>query len=381
MIKQIGLKIALGLMFLQFTIPLYSQLLPTGVVKGKIIDEENGEGLPFANVFIELEFGEKIGTTTDLEGAYEFKAQVGEHNLQVSYLGYDNHSKTIKVNQGETNEVDFVMTSLQKAPPWGFSAPYPEIGGFWKPVYYEKEGKTIDQSARKDKSGIYLSFSDSKSPGLFGWNDGCNGCGNLYFRHLENGVIELQKEGLVSCTLIGCNTNREMILFIHEMKGKKTKTTISNGGQTLELQLENEKFVFRKIHDNASPEFSTKLFGTWKPVKGKLDGKKIKRFSEEAVVDFDWRKDVPSKMGAIQYKDGGPCGSEGMNLTYRYLDEDFISFQYYHRKTKPKKCQKKFVVGEIFSRLSTYGCQIKFNKSEQVLSFEYDNNLLVLKRM
>lgn len=57
-----------------------------GILKGLVTDAINNEPIPFANVLI-LE--QSIGTTTDLDGYYEFNnLKPGIYDVQVSFLGY-----------------------------------------------------------------------------------------------------------------------------------------------------------------------------------------------------------------------------------------------------------------------------------------------------
>ncbi len=57
-----------------------------GTLQGVVLDKEtNNEPLPFANVFIK---GSQSGTTTDLDGAFLFKADPGTYTLVFSFVGY-----------------------------------------------------------------------------------------------------------------------------------------------------------------------------------------------------------------------------------------------------------------------------------------------------
>lgn len=262
-----------------------------------------------------------------------------------------------------------------------YNIPYAELSGFWKPVYYKNGDKTIDQSKRNDEAGIGFHFPHDTLPGQLRWNDGCNSCGNLYFRHIGDGIIEIQQSGTSSCTEIGCDINQQLVSFIRKMVIKQTKTTVTNEGQTLELSLDEETFTLRKIHSNTHPALSTELFGNWKPVKGKLQGKTINTFAKNAKVTFGKRKDDYPKTGSIQYKEDKECNSEGVDLIYMYLDDDFLTFHYYRNVGKPKICSEEFLLGKIFYWLSHEGCHVRFTESKQTVTFEYKDNSLVLRRI
>ncbi len=55
------------------------------IIKGKVLDE-NGDGLPFATLLLQ---NTSIGTTTNLEGAFEFSIPSGHHQMIVQFVGYE----------------------------------------------------------------------------------------------------------------------------------------------------------------------------------------------------------------------------------------------------------------------------------------------------
>lgn len=63
----------------------------SGSLKGKIIDEETGEPVPFANVVVESPGGDQVGgATSDFEGKYEVKPlPPGKYNVKATYVGYE----------------------------------------------------------------------------------------------------------------------------------------------------------------------------------------------------------------------------------------------------------------------------------------------------
>jgi len=64
---------------------LYAQ---TGEIQGKIVDPENGEGLPFATVTVTVN-GNLVGAQTDFDGFYSIKpVPPGTYTITAKYLGY-----------------------------------------------------------------------------------------------------------------------------------------------------------------------------------------------------------------------------------------------------------------------------------------------------
>ncbi|MBR8537823.1 TonB-dependent receptor [Carboxylicivirga sediminis] len=82
-----------------------SMLAQTGVVKGRVIDAQSDEDIPFANVAL-LKNGEIFtGTVTDGKGHFKLdNVSTGTYSLSVSFLGYD----AKEINEIEITEVERV---------------------------------------------------------------------------------------------------------------------------------------------------------------------------------------------------------------------------------------------------------------------------------
>ncbi|MDH6534018.1 hypothetical protein M2101_000670 [Parabacteroides sp. PM5-20] len=70
------------------------------VIKGVVTDSLTGEFLPYVSIIFT---GTSIGTTTDIDGKFDFSAHTSVRTLKVSYLGYT--EKEVKVNVGRTNNL------------------------------------------------------------------------------------------------------------------------------------------------------------------------------------------------------------------------------------------------------------------------------------
>ncbi len=70
-----------------FLFVLISTLLigQTGTVRGTIIDDSNGETVPFANIFVAET---QTGTTSDLDGAFVLELAPGSYSIEFSFIGY-----------------------------------------------------------------------------------------------------------------------------------------------------------------------------------------------------------------------------------------------------------------------------------------------------
>lgn len=89
------------------TVNLFAQ--GVGNLRGTVRDA-NGDMLPGAAIFVE---GTTIGTATDINGAYSLQnIPVGEKQITVRYLGYEDVAATFKFVAGETKIYDVVMADL-----------------------------------------------------------------------------------------------------------------------------------------------------------------------------------------------------------------------------------------------------------------------------
>src|SRR5699024_8185646 len=81
-------------MVLCAAVPVYEQQ-----VSGTVTDEETGEPIPGANIYIsELQ----TGAATDAEGMYEItNIEPGTYSLTASYVGYEEYETTFDISADE----------------------------------------------------------------------------------------------------------------------------------------------------------------------------------------------------------------------------------------------------------------------------------------
>ncbi|MBT6745984.1 MAG: carboxypeptidase-like regulatory domain-containing protein, partial [Flavobacteriales bacterium] len=88
--KSIMLYSALILGTLFNTIPLITLSTNTGNLKGKVIDKDTGEPMPFVQVSLTDSLGTEIGTTSDFDGKYSIKQiNTGTYTLKAKFVGYE----------------------------------------------------------------------------------------------------------------------------------------------------------------------------------------------------------------------------------------------------------------------------------------------------
>ncbi len=82
----------------------------TGKISGRVTDESTGEGLPFANVFID---GTSIGAASDIDGYYTLlNIPPGLYNVTASIVGYQKKTTTeVRVNVDFTTNLDFQLNT------------------------------------------------------------------------------------------------------------------------------------------------------------------------------------------------------------------------------------------------------------------------------
>lgn len=83
--------------------PAWAQV---GTVAGRVVDARSGETLPGVNVVLE---GTTIGTSTGVDGEFEFNAPPGDYGLLASFVGYLAKSQPITVLARDTVRVEVAL--------------------------------------------------------------------------------------------------------------------------------------------------------------------------------------------------------------------------------------------------------------------------------
>src|SRR6056297_1190533 len=79
-------RLIFGFTALMISVSAFAQ---TGTLKGKVLDAETGEPVPFANVSIEENENTVTGGMTDFDGQYQIKPiPAGKYTVKASYVGY-----------------------------------------------------------------------------------------------------------------------------------------------------------------------------------------------------------------------------------------------------------------------------------------------------
>lgn len=82
-----------------------------GYLKGKVLDGQSNDPIPFANVSLIQDGNQIVGVTTDFNGEFSFsKIDTGTYDLELAYVGYQKKLiEGLKIKAGETTEVSYQM--------------------------------------------------------------------------------------------------------------------------------------------------------------------------------------------------------------------------------------------------------------------------------
>lgn len=101
MIKYMNIFILLSL------IP-FSVFSQKATISGHIVDQENGEDLIGATIYIQET---QTGTSTNMYGFYSISLSPGIYNLRISFVGYEDQNQRIKLDQDKTADFKLIPVS------------------------------------------------------------------------------------------------------------------------------------------------------------------------------------------------------------------------------------------------------------------------------
>ena len=103
------MKQLLTLIFFSITLLTCAQ---SGQIKGRVVDQESGEVLPFAKVSLEQNGVMKYAAHSDFDGKFLFQnVPPGEYILRIRFIGFDEIQERIIVKENETSTENFELDS------------------------------------------------------------------------------------------------------------------------------------------------------------------------------------------------------------------------------------------------------------------------------
>jgi hypothetical protein len=84
-----------------------AQVTSTGIIKGRVVDAETGEPMPYTNVYIA---GTNIGTMAFADGFFWIRGlRPGTYTVKASYIAYGLASETVTLEPGGVVDIDFAL--------------------------------------------------------------------------------------------------------------------------------------------------------------------------------------------------------------------------------------------------------------------------------
>lgn len=118
------MKTLVTLYLVIFSIASFTQ---NGHVKGRVIDQETGEAIPFARIVLEADSVAQYMAVSDFDGLFKFEnVAPGEYKLRIRFIGYDPIEENIIVKPNETSMLDYKMDA-QEMPMCVCTFYFPEI--------------------------------------------------------------------------------------------------------------------------------------------------------------------------------------------------------------------------------------------------------------
>ncbi len=87
--------------------PVAAQVTSTGIIKGRVVDGETGEAMPYTNIYVA---GTSIGTMAFTDGYFFLRGlRPGTYTVKASYIGYGLATQTVRLEPGGAVHIDFVL--------------------------------------------------------------------------------------------------------------------------------------------------------------------------------------------------------------------------------------------------------------------------------
>jgi len=312
----------------------------SGVVQGKIIDKNSEKALSEVNIQV---WNSNIGASSTSNGTYKLNLKPGMHQIEFSYMGYENVLQTVNIKEGKNSELNIQLIST------ALSMDEVVVTASRTPEYIsEVPGrvdvisiKEINSDAAKSADELLTQISGvnvDRSMGIFGSSvvsiRGIVGGEQGRILVLQDGVpINKSDGGSVNWNRINVNNIQKIEVF----KGPGSSIYGSNamGGV---INILSKKNTEKGIHGYANTEFGT--YNTWSEnisVGGRLnEGTKgfywnlaaNNRTSDGYIdVPLEERTEYTTKIGLKEFGINAHVGYDidarnNVELTYNFYDDE-----------------------------------------------------------
>lgn len=196
-----------------------------------------------------LELDTMIGN--NVEGKYELQLEAGQYEVKTSYLGYEDKKESIIIKPNEVYKHISELKRMDMSMP--FETPgeaIDDLYGSWIVACITIDGKKYRQRKQIGNSKLFFGKLKEYQLGLgrIAYNSGCNSVGSYWFKHIEDGRIEMKSSPILTKTARGCpekDINVPLINAISKMTGHFDVQFIENDkirikNDAVEMKLKRE---------------------------------------------------------------------------------------------------------------------------------------------
>jgi hypothetical protein len=229
-----------------------------GALRGRVLDINTNEAIPFANIVLSKGNLTIATTTTDLDGQYAIKPlEAGTYSIKVIYIGFDTYQKyDVKVNSDLTTDLDIKMhyssTQLNEV----------ELVSYREPLIDAdvKSGRTVTSESYQNLASKNINSVTATAPGVYqqdGYNRlnmrGSRSDGTAYYVDGQKIISSKQTINYISNTFKNADANLEYTIEI--------PYTIPSDGQDYLIKIKEVSFPVNYVY-YAVPKLDKDVFLT-----------------------------------------------------------------------------------------------------------------------
>ncbi len=213
--------------FLMLTLAANSQ--DTGNISGKVKDNDSGEALPGAQVYVTT----SNGTVTDIDGNYSLTLSAGTSTITVSFVGYSTQSFEVSITAGQNSIKDISLASdIFGLDAVVVTATFGKRTKFESPLSITSVGaKDLQKLASNSQADILRIV-----PGIHAEGGGGEVASNIFVRGMPSGgqyqFTPLQIDGVPILSAFGLNSSAHDVYFRNDL-GIRNLEFVKGGVSTL----------------------------------------------------------------------------------------------------------------------------------------------------
>jgi len=222
-----------------------------GYLRGRVLENQKSEGIPFANIVLYQEGLQVAGTTSDIDGNYEFKRlPSGIYAVRCSYVGFHPHEvNNIRIAETQSVLLDITLSSgiaLKEVMVMDYEVPLISKDDFSSGATYSREdvqrsSSNVGENRRVPNAAIASSSLNIR---------GSRSSSNEYFIdgiRVRSGSNSFGYEAFLP-------RSPELLQYAIE-----NRQTIPSDGENQRVPIKDEKVKTRFVH-HAVPKLSNDVF-------------------------------------------------------------------------------------------------------------------------